>query len=204
MAILDAAEHLFALRGFTGASLEDIGAEAGVSRGTPSYFFGSKEGLYRAVLVRVFEERELFLSERFRSAMAKLPPLPTPPDRESLRDALQEAVEGYCAFLEERPAFVHLVQREAIEGAERMDAARLGAPAVNELLTELLRRAATASRPGLDVRQLHLSFVSMLFFPYGHASTLVRSLGYRINDRKFLQQRKLHVVELLLAAIWRE
>jgi AcrR family transcriptional regulator len=56
-AILDAAERLFAERGLD-ASLGEIGAAAGLSRGTPSYFFGSKEQLYAAVIERVFADRE--------------------------------------------------------------------------------------------------------------------------------------------------
>jgi TetR/AcrR family transcriptional regulator len=57
-ALLAAAERLFAERGFEATSLTDIGAAAGLSRGTPSYFFGSKAGLYRAVLERAFEARD--------------------------------------------------------------------------------------------------------------------------------------------------
>src|SRR5687767_2430630 len=53
-AILDAAEVLFAAQGFATTSLQEIGERAGVSRGTPGYFFGSKEALYRAVLERAF------------------------------------------------------------------------------------------------------------------------------------------------------
>ena len=40
-AILDAAERLFAERGYDATSLTEVGAAAGVSRGTPGYFFGS-------------------------------------------------------------------------------------------------------------------------------------------------------------------
>ena len=55
-AILDAAEALFAERGYEATSLNDIGAAASVSRGTPGYFFGSKLELYRAVLARCLEQ----------------------------------------------------------------------------------------------------------------------------------------------------
>ena len=55
-AILDAAERLFAERGYDATSLHDVGAAAGVSRGTPGYFFGSKPDLYQAVLERAFAE----------------------------------------------------------------------------------------------------------------------------------------------------
>jgi AcrR family transcriptional regulator len=46
-AVLDAAERLFAEKGYDATSLNDVGTAAGVSRGTPGYFFGSKTDLYR-------------------------------------------------------------------------------------------------------------------------------------------------------------
>ena len=39
-------------------SLQEIGDAAGLSRGTPNYFFGSKQDLYVAVLERVFADPE--------------------------------------------------------------------------------------------------------------------------------------------------
>src|SRR5438034_10040878 len=54
--ILDAAEQLFAERGYEETSLADVGKLAGVSRATPGYFFGSKAELHRAVLERCFAD----------------------------------------------------------------------------------------------------------------------------------------------------
>jgi len=200
-AILDAAERLFAERGYEGASLEEIGAAAGVSRGTPSYFFRSKEGLYDAVLVRVFEARESFLDERFRRALAKLPAPPAKPNRASLRAALEAAVDAYSAFLVERPTFVQLVQREAVAGGEHMDRVRRGAPAVHGMLVELLQRVSPRTASRRDVKQLLVSFVALLFFPQGHADTLMKSLELDPHDARFLRERKRHVVDLLISAI---
>lgn len=200
-AILDAAERLFAERGFDGASLEEIGAAAGVSRGTPSYFFGSKDGLYRAVLERVFKAREAFLDERFERALAKLPAPPAKPDQASLRAAIEEAVDAYSAFLATRPTFVQLVQREAVDSAKRMAAVRTGAPAVHHLLGEILERVSPSTASRQDVRHLLLTFVSLLFFPHGHASTLMKSLELDPRNARFARERNRHVVELLLSAI---
>lgn len=50
--ILDAAEHLFARRGYYGVSLRAIAEEAGVQLGLLPYHFGSKEGLYAAIFER--------------------------------------------------------------------------------------------------------------------------------------------------------
>ena len=52
-AILDAAERVFARDGWRDATLAAIGAEAGVSRGTPGYFFRSKDGLFAAMADRL-------------------------------------------------------------------------------------------------------------------------------------------------------
>lgn len=51
-AILDAAEKLFAGRGFTAVSVRDIAAEAGVSHALVHRYFGSKQDVYRAMLAR--------------------------------------------------------------------------------------------------------------------------------------------------------
>jgi AcrR family transcriptional regulator len=53
--LLDAAEEVFARRGYEGASLEEIAEAAGYSRGTIYKTFGSKEELFLAVGYRLNE-----------------------------------------------------------------------------------------------------------------------------------------------------
>src|SRR5260370_8086359 len=48
--IIKAASHAFARNGYEGASIRAIVAEADVNQAAINYHFGSKEGLYRAVL----------------------------------------------------------------------------------------------------------------------------------------------------------
>src|SRR5512136_94098 len=108
-AILDAAERLFAERGFANTSLSDVGAAAGLSRGTPSYFFGSKQDLYRAVLERCFAEvREAVRVGRER-ALASGQPTDV---------VLAGAVGEYVDFLAARPNFVRLIEWEALSDGD--------------------------------------------------------------------------------------
>jgi AcrR family transcriptional regulator len=53
--LLDAAEKLFAERGFDGASMRALTQAAGVSVSAANYHFGSKEALLRATLLRRVE-----------------------------------------------------------------------------------------------------------------------------------------------------
>jgi len=52
--ILDAAEKIFALRGFHGARMDDIASESGLSKGALYWYYRSKEELIHALLQRIF------------------------------------------------------------------------------------------------------------------------------------------------------
>ena len=51
--ILDAANTLFAERGYEGASIEDIATAAGVTRGLVHHYFGGRKEVYLALLERI-------------------------------------------------------------------------------------------------------------------------------------------------------
>lgn len=55
-AALDAAQRLFAEKGFAGTSMREIASASGISQPLIHYHFGSKEGLYRAVKERLIRE----------------------------------------------------------------------------------------------------------------------------------------------------
>lgn len=54
--LLAAGEAQFAERGYDGATIDDICARSGVNRALISYYFGSKDGLYDAVISRIVRE----------------------------------------------------------------------------------------------------------------------------------------------------
>ena len=75
--ILRAAAAAFARTGFAGTSMDDVAAEAGITRLIVYRHFDSKEDLYRAVLERVTDRlREEFLagSERRPTAASSCGP----------------------------------------------------------------------------------------------------------------------------------
>jgi TetR/AcrR family transcriptional regulator len=185
-AILDAAERLFAERGFDATSLNDIAAAAGLSRGTPSYFFGSKERLYEAVLERVFAERE----EATREAFGPLVEWSEGKSGGLLEKALAEAAAGYIDFLQRRPSFLRLVQREELAGARRLREAPRDSRAIEDAFRALRAVAPQRGVGPFKVADAVLLFVSLTFSPLTQRSTFMAALGHDLDDPKV---RRRHV-----------
>lgn len=190
-AILDAAESLFAERGYDATSLHEVGAAAGVSRGTPGYFFGSKAELYSAVLDRAFAEvREAVRTGRARALASS----------ESHHTILAGAVSDYFDFLAARPNFIRLIEREALSGARQLDGAghlSAGQEALAAISVELGLDEAGSG----DAAQLLLSVIALCWFPLIHARTVAPAVGVELHDGASLARRKRHVVDLVLHGI---
>ncbi|HJS47567.1 MAG TPA: TetR family transcriptional regulator, partial [Gemmatimonadales bacterium] len=127
-AVLDAAEALFAARGYEAASLGEIGAAAGVSRGTPGYFFGSKLDLYRAVLERCLEQvRAAVRSGRERVRTRAHEPA----------DVVVGVVGDYFEYITANPNFVRLMEWEALGGGRHLREVPPHVAAAQEAVTAL-------------------------------------------------------------------
>ena len=187
-AILDAAERLFAELGYDATSLTQVGAAAGVSRGTPGYFFRSKAELYQAVLDRSFAE----VSDAVRAGRAR-----ALASNESADTILAGAVSDYFDFLAARPNFVRLIEREALNGGRIPDG-------VSHISAGQEALAAISAELGLDdsesgeAAQLLLSIISLCWFPMIHARTVAPAVGVRLENSQQLEQRKRHVIGLVL------
>lgn len=195
--ILVAAESLFAEQGFEGVSLGQIAAAAGLSRGTPSYFFGSKADLYEAVLTRAFERRE----EATRHACEPLLAWATADDGELIQTPLAQAVEGYLEFLAAHPAFLKLIQREELAGASRLRQVPRASQAIEETFAAVRAVAGAHGLHEFDVKQAVLVFVSLTFFPLAQRSTLMTSLGVDLGKPNARRRHAALVTDQLLALL---
>ena len=101
-AILEAAEALFAERGFASTRLEDVAERVGIRRASIVYYFRDKRELYEAVLGSVFGG----LFEVLEEAISGPEPLP-------LR--AEAAVSGWVDYVGRRPSVARIVLREAAD-----------------------------------------------------------------------------------------
>jgi TetR/AcrR family transcriptional regulator len=188
VAILDAAERLFAEQGFDATSLNQVGAAAGVSRGTPGYFFRTKAELYQAVLDRSLAEvREAVRVGRERALASN----------EDAETILAGAVSDYFDFLAARPYFIRLIEREALSNAPPpagVDHLSAGQEALAAISAEL----GLDDSPSGEASQLLLSIISLCWFPLIHARTVAPAVGVSLSDPDALERRKRHVISLVL------
>lgn len=179
-AILDAAEELFAARGFDAVSLGEVATAAGLSRGAPSYFFASKDGLYRATLERSFASREQATADACRSLLEWA----GEPSRgaDELPAAVAAAISGYMDFLRGNPTFLRLLQREELEGAARLGEVRRESRAIEEAFAAVRAVGRERALRPFDVSDAVLLFVSLTFSPLAQRHTFLAALGRDLDD----------------------
>lgn len=128
--ILDAAEALFAEKGFVAATIKEIGTEAGVNSALLYYYFSNKETLYQACIDR-------FITQLGDEAQKRIA-VATNPD-----DIIRGVVAAQAAMLLQRPHLPKLLVREMVDW-EAAHAVR----AIQDLSERIFRRLIAAIEEG--------------------------------------------------------
>lgn len=103
-AMLEAAQAVFAEKGYARATLDEIAERAEFGKGTLyNYFEGGKEDILFAVFEHIYDD----VCELIRNVFAP----DTPPDR-SLREAFHEFVQAYFDFFLEREDLFMILMKE--------------------------------------------------------------------------------------------
>lgn len=127
-AILEAAEQIFAQKGFAATRLEDVAEQVGIRRASIVYYFKDKRELYDEVLAGVFGG----LLARIEKALAK---------PGSLAERVEQAVVAWVDYVGARPSLARILLREAASaGGETPAVVRHTQP-----FFEVVRRAIAAS-----------------------------------------------------------
>jgi AcrR family transcriptional regulator len=113
-AILDAAEEVFAERGFHGARIQDIAARARIAVGTVYNHFAQKDDVLKALL----EERSEELLTELR---------PHEDDSPAFRERLEACVARTLAYVERHRAFFAIASEHGLLAGTAAPGARLAA-----------------------------------------------------------------------------
>jgi AcrR family transcriptional regulator len=167
--ILDAARAEFATHGFGGARVERISRRARTVDRMLYYYFGSKDGLFRAVLEDSYEKLGRAEQQLQLSGVDAV---------EGMRQLIAFTWHYYLAH----PEFIRLLNSENLYRGSHVNKSRrvkaLSFPLLS-VLTDLLERGAQQRRfrPGIDPVEIYITIAALGYFYLSNRYTLTRFLG---------------------------
>ena len=190
--LLRASMRLFSERGLDGASVDMIARASRLNRRMLYHYFGSKAGLYRAVLKRAYEQ---IASVEVELAHLLLP----------VEELLAKMVRAYYDFMVDHPEFVRLLTWENLrqgKAAREINLLPTKAPLIEALRLALTRgKQEGRFREDVDEKQLLISCMALSFFYFSNRHTLSRALAMDMESPAAVDRRVEHVVRLLLDGI---
>ena len=188
--ILAVATREFADKGLAGARIDEIAAATRTSKRMIYYYFGSKEGLYVAVLEEAYR--------RIRSIESELHLEDLPPE-----DALRKLVGFTYDYQLANPDFIRLVMTENIHRGEFLAQSRsiqqLNVPAIDAVTTVYQRGVqAGVFRNDVDPVDLHMSISALCFFNVANRHTFGLIFKRDFDSPRAIGARRDSIVEMVV------
>jgi AcrR family transcriptional regulator len=188
--ILEVATREFAEKGLSGARIDEIAAATKTSKRMIYYYFGSKEGLYVAVLEESYRRMRAIESAQHLQDLAP-------------EDALRKLVEFTFDHHQGNPDYIRLVMNENIERgvylAQSKSIRELNVPAIQAIRNLYDRGVAEGVfRPGLDPIDIHASISALTFFNVSNQHTFGLIFKHDGQTPEALAARRQSVVDLIV------
>ena len=188
--IVEVATHEFARKGYSGARVDAIAERTRTSKRMIYYYFGSKEGLYLAVLEEAYSG--------IRRAEATLDLETLPPDA-----ALSTIVGFTFDYYNRHPEFVRLVMNENIMDGAHMARSKTISK-LNVTVIDAMRRIVSRGqkarlfRRDIDPIELHMSISALGIFNVANRATFSTIFKRDMTTPRALAKRRAEVVEIVL------
>ena len=161
--ILEVATAEFASKGLSGARIDQIAAATRTSKRMIYYYFGSKEGLYLAVLEESYRRMRQIEAEQHLEDLAP---------EAALRKLVAFTFDHHLG----NPDYIRLVMTENMERgaylAQSSTIRELNVPAIQAIRLLYERGVAQGVfRPGLDPTDIHASISALTFFNVSNQHT---------------------------------
>ena len=185
--IAAAAEELFSARGFDGTAIRDIARKAGVNGAMIHYYFGNKEGLYRAMLEGAAKRVQSLLIE-------------TAGGSGSTKERLARFVDAYAAYMLSQPNLVRILYREVLTGAKHIKqiAQQYAATNYTMLRTTISEGVKRGELRAIDAELAPISLMGMVVIFQFLRPIISVALGKTEYDEAFVKRVAAHTIELFL------
>lgn len=188
--VLLAAMQEFSEKGLHGARVEEIAARTATSKHMIYYYFGSKDELYSAVLIRAYED--------FRRAEASVDYDALDPV-EAVRILASKTFDAHVF----NPHVIRILMSENLDHGRHVEKADHAGQRTLVLGTtaRILQRGVDAGlfRDDIDPLQFHMNVSALSFFSVANRYTFGRVFQFDLLDPAFIDARRQEVVETMLA-----
>jgi AcrR family transcriptional regulator len=185
--ILDRAERLFSRRGYRGVSVRELSRACGVRPFTIQHHFGSKPGLYQAVLSRWDEE----ILKRVSAAVAA--------SRGDLAATVEKVVEELFDFFLEKRGWVTLSVRAALgEGLAK------GVSLQEQSWVQFIDQSLADQKLGTTKYDLGLLLITVEGILHHHILSTAhykKLFGRDLSDPRIRERTKQHLQSVILALV---
>jgi AcrR family transcriptional regulator len=188
--IIEVATQEFSEKGLAGARIDVIAETMQTSKRMIYYYFGSKEGLYIAVLEEAYRRIRAIENDLHLDDLAP-------------EDALRRLVSFTFDYQHASPDFIRLVMNENIHRGEYLRQSKaiqkLNVPAIDGL-RRVYERGVQAGvfRRGLDPIDLHMSISALSFFNVSNRHTFSLVFKVDLESAKALAKRREAIVEMVM------
>jgi len=185
--IAAAAEELFADRGFDGAAIRDIARKAGVNGAMIHYYFGNKEGLYRAMLEGAASKVRALLIE-------------TTGGTGSTAERLARFVDAYAAYMLSQPNLARILYREMLTGARHIKqiAQQYAVTNFTMLRTMIADGIDRGELRPIDADLAPISLMGMVVIFQFLRPVITVALGKTNYNERFVSRVAAHTIDLFL------
>jgi AcrR family transcriptional regulator len=188
--VLLAALAEFAEKGLHGARVDDIAARTATSKHMIYYYFGSKDGLYAAVLERAYRDFRKVESNVDYAALC-----PT----EALSTLIGNTFDAHIR----NPGAIRILMSENLDRGRHVGVTDHTPQRELVLATTgaILRRGVQQGlfRAGLDPLHIHLSISALSFYAVSNQYTFGAVFQVAFGDETFFERRRAEVIETVLA-----
>lgn len=186
--LLKTAIRLFSQHGYNGVSVDKIVNSARVNKRMVYHYFGSKENLYQAALLEVYQRLERLEMKIFQK-------------NQSPEETLKRILTSYFAFHADNPEFVNLLLWENLNQG-RVIQKHGHLLTKNPIIAHLSAIIDEGKQKGIfdrsvDVKHLLINFIGLCFIYHSNRYTLSQALDMDLGDEKVRQkslQQALHLV----------
>lgn len=188
--IIEVATQEFSEKGLAGARIDDIAQAMRTSKRMIYYYFGSKEGLYVAVLEEAYRRIRQIETELHLEDLAP-------------EDALRKLVGFTVDYQLANPDFIRLVMNENIHRGEFLAQSKtiqqLNVPVINAV-RKVYERGVKAGvfRSGIDPVDLHMSISALSFFNVSNRHTFSLIFKRDLESPAAVIARRDSIIEMVV------